>query len=193
MIILVDMDDVLECLLEAWLEYNNKKFNKDVKPDDIWEWDLSKAYPGHTKEEVYSAELDEGIWKTVKPMPGADEALRKLIADGHDLYIVTATLYETLRAKMDEVLFRYYPYLNWNQVIITSNKHLIKGDVLVDDGPHNLTGGEYRKILFSAPHNRTFDEKSVGAVRVSTWEEAYEEICKIDLEMKSEKRTEDSL
>ena len=186
MTILIDMDDVLECLLEAWLEYNNRKFGTSVQPDDIWEWDLSKAFPGHTKEEVYAAELDAGIWDTVRPMPGADEALRKLMADGHAIYVVTATLYETLPSKMDRVLFRYFPYLSWNQVIVTGNKHMIKGDVLIDDGPHNLSGGEYRKILFSAPHNRAFDEKTVGAIRVNNWDEAYEAVCSIDREIRKQ-------
>lgn len=177
--VLVDMDDVLECLLEAWLIRNNEKFGRDVKPEDIVQWDLAKAYPGLTREEVYGVELETDFWKSVKPKEGADEALRKLIADGHDIYIVTATLYQTVREKMDDVLFKYFPYITWRNVIITTNKHLIKGDVLVDDGPHNLMGGDYRKILFTAPHNRYFDEKSVGAVRADNWDEAYSEICAI--------------
>ena len=107
-------------------------------------------------------------------MPGANEALQKLIADGHEIYIVTASLYQTLPEKMDEVLFRYFPYISWDHVIVTHNKHLIHGDVLVDDGPHNLTGGSYRKILFEAPHNRNVDESSIGAKRARTWEEVYE-------------------
>ena len=89
------------------------------------------------------------------------------------LYIVTASLYQTLPEKMDEVLFRYFPYISWDHVIVTHNKHLIHGDVLVDDGPHNLSGGSYRKILFEAPHNREFDETSIGAMRARSWEEVY--------------------
>ena len=33
-------------------------------------------------------------------------------------------------------------------------------------------------------YKTTFDEKTVGAVRVNNWEEAYEEICRIDRERK---------
>lgn len=172
MTVLVDMDDVIEKLVDGWVDYNNEKFGTDVKPEDVKDWNMSLAFPTLTREQVYAAEMDESLWDRVKPMPGADEALRSLIADGHDVYIVTATRYETLRAKMDKVLFRYFPYLSWNNVIITSNKHLIRGDVLIDDGPHNLMGGDYRKILFDANHNRNFDETSVGAVRVRSWEEA---------------------
>ena len=101
------------------------------------------------------------------------------MAEGHEIYVVTATHYKTLRAKMERVLFRYFPFLDWSHVIITENKHLIRGDVLIDDGPHNLTGGTYRKILFEAGHNLSFDEKSVGAVRVRSWEEACAEVRRI--------------
>ena len=179
MTVLIDMDDVLECLLEAWLDYNNRKFGTDVKYDDIREWDLSKAFPGLSREETYAAEMDKDFWKNVRPMPGAPEAVRKLLDDGHDVIIVTATLYETLKEKMEDVLFKYFPFITRDRVIITFRKQLIKGDVLVDDGPHNLIGGDYRKILFNAPHNRDFDEKSIGAERVYNWEQAYECICRI--------------
>ena len=34
--------------------------------------------------------------------------------------------------------------LTWDQVIVTSRKQLIRGDVLIDDGIHNLEGGQYK-------------------------------------------------
>lgn len=53
---------------------------------------------------------------------------------------------------------------------------MIKGDVLVDDGIHNLIGGDYRKILVDAPYNREFNEKEYGMVRVKIWKEIYDVI-----------------
>ena len=180
MTILIDMDDVLEKLAEAWVCYLNNKYGTSVSIEDVKDFDLSLAFPTLSKETVYAAEKTDEIWDLVKPMPGADAALKKLIKDGHEVIIVTATEYESLRAKMDKVLFKYFPYLSWKQVIITSRKYLIKGDVLIDDGPHNLVKGDYKKILFDANHNRSFDEKSVGAVRVKNWDEALEEIDRIE-------------
>ena len=179
MTILVDMDDVLETLVEGWTEYLNDRHGLDVKPTDVKCWDMSLAFPTLTKEEVYAAGTDDALWDYVGPKPGAAEALKKLMDEGHEIYVVTASYYQTLRAKMENVLFRYFPFLDWDHVIITSNKHMIKGDVLIDDGPHNLTGGDYRKILFNASHNESFDESSVGAVRVHDWDEACAEIEKI--------------
>lgn len=182
MTVLVDMDDVIEQLLTAWVDYINLRFGTSTKVEDVKAWDLALAFPTLTHEQVYSAELDDTLWDNVRPMPGADEALRRMIADGHEIFIVTATYYQTLKAKMDNVLFKYFPYITWDHVIITSRKSMIKGDILIDDGPHNLASGDYKKILFTANHNRGFDEKSVGAVRVNTWEEAYREVRKIAAE-----------
>lgn len=144
---------------------------------------MTQAFPGLTTEQVYSAIYDDALWDDVYPMPGAAEALQQLMAEGHEIYVVTATLYQTLKAKMEKVLFRYFPFIDWSHVIITENKHLIRGDVLIDDGPHNLTGGCYRKILFEAGHNKCFDEKTVGAVRVRNWEEAVAEVHRIAAEL----------
>ncbi len=176
MVILVDMDDVLEQLVEAIVKYNNTHYGTDVHSYDVVEWNLAKAFPTLTREMVYSPEYDEDFWSTVEPMPGADTVLQRLIDEGHEVYVVTASTYETLKQKMDDLLFRWFPFLDWEHVIITSNKHMINGDVLIDDGPHNLTGGSYRKLLFDRPHNRSFNEKTVGAVRVYDWDGIYEQI-----------------
>lgn len=182
MTILVDMDDVLERLVPAWVRYINERFGTSVRPEEVRDWNMALAFPGLSREQVYSAEDDELLWDYTEPMPGAPEALLQLTEEGHQIYIVTATEYKTLRAKMEKVLFRYFPFLDWKQVIITANKHMIKGDILIDDGPHNLQGGEYRKILFDAFHNRDFDERSVGAARVRNWSEALDEIHRIAAE-----------
>ena len=111
MTILVDMDDVLEKLVCGWVAYLNEKYGISVKPEDVNDWDMSKAFPMLSHEQVYNAVNDDRLWDFVEPMPGAVEGMRKLIADGHEVYVVTASDYQTLRAKMDKVLFRYFPFM----------------------------------------------------------------------------------
>ena len=84
---------------------------------------------------------------------------------------MTATPHESVPEKMNDLLFRYFPFLTWNQVIITANKQMIRGDVLIDDGIHNLEGGDYVKILMTAPHNKSYDAEANGMIRVSNWAE----------------------
>ena len=172
--ILVDMDDTIEQLLEAWVRRANEKFGRDVSLDEITGWNVAAPYSGLTREDIYGVTYEPGFWSGVKPMPGAAESLKHFMDEGHEVYIVTATEIEHVEEKMKGLLFRYFPFLSWNQVIITGRKQLIRGDVLIDDGIHNLEGGDYRKILFTAPHNRFYDAEANGMTRVNTWEEVVE-------------------
>ncbi|MCR5137739.1 MAG: hypothetical protein K6C12_11755 [Oscillospiraceae bacterium] len=179
MTILVDMDDTIEQLLKAWLRAVNEQYHRNTACDDVTSWDLTAAYPGLTREQIYAIPSQPGFWKTVDPIPGAAEALQRLMAAGHEVYIVTATTFDTVSEKMNDLLFRYFPFLSPEQVIITSNKQMIRGDVLIDDGIHNLEGGDYVKILMTAPYNRSYDAEANGMIRVNNWAEIEEVLLRL--------------
>lgn len=174
--VMADMDDTLEDLLGAWVSYLNTRYGTSVQKDEVAQWDISQAFPTLDKAQVYEPLYLDSFWRSVKPIDGAAETLQKLMADGHRVLIVTTSAYQTLHTKMEEVLFRYFPFLTWDDVIITSHKQLVNGDVLVDDGTHNLEGGDYLRILMDAPHNRAYDAEKNGMTRVYNWDEAYDVI-----------------
>jgi len=180
MVILVDADGVLENLTQAMVPYINEKYGTDTKFEDIRDWDLGKAFPSLTREQVYGAELEEALYPRLHPMEGAPEYLKKLLDDGHEIFVVTNTPYRAIAFKMDVVMKRYFPFLSWKNFILTSNKQMIAGDVLIDDGVHNLLNGSYRKLLFSAPYNEAFDAEGNGMIRVHNWEEIYRTISKME-------------
>ena len=171
MTILVDLDDTLEQLLAALVKRANERFHRNAAVDDVTDWSIVCAFPGITKQEILDFMREADFWEDVKPVPGAAEALKHFIDEGHEVYIVTATEFEHVKAKMEGVLFRYFPFLTWDRVIITSRKQMIRGDILIDDGVHNLEGGAYRKILFTAPYNRDYDAEGNGLIRVHNWDE----------------------
>lgn len=175
-VILVDMDDVLEDLSWAWTRVLNQRYGTDVKRNELKEWDMCAAFPSLTRDQVYGLLDEEDFYNELRPLEGAPESLKALKDMGHAVYIVTATSGRSVRAKMEKCLFKYFPYLTWQDVIITWNKHLIKGDILIDDGVHNLLGGDYAKILFSAPYNRDFNAEDNGMIRVENWTEAMKAI-----------------
>lgn len=177
--ILIDMDDTIENLLAAWVSYLNGRYGTTVQTEDIKHWDMAKAFPNLTKQQVMSPISEDDFWSHVRPIDGAPETLKKLMNDGHEIFIVTASFYKTIPSKMDSVLFRYFPFLSWDNVIVTSRKQMIKGDVLIDDGVHNLVDGEYAKILMDAPHNRDYPAEKNGMFRVKNWNEAYAIISRI--------------
>ena len=171
MTILVDMDDTIENLLKAWVEGVNRAYGRAASYDDVTEWNVASAFPGLTWEQVYAIPMRPGFWRNVEPIPGAAETLKKWMDEGHEVLIVTATPFDSVPEKIGGYLFEHFPFLSWDQVIITGRKQRVKGDVLIDDGPHNLEGGEYHKILVTAPHNKTYDAEAHGMIRVNNWQE----------------------
>lgn len=177
--ILVDMDDTIECLLKGWVRWLNEKYNLSVNWKDIRSWDVRPYFNGLTKEQIYEPFYIDEFWDYVEPMPYAPEMLERIKNDGHKIYVVSASTYETLPAKMERVLFRYFPYFTFDDVIIAHDKQMIQGDILIDDAPHNLVNGKYIKLLMDAPHNQGFDEKKYGMRRVYDWGEIYDIILDI--------------
>ena len=171
--ILVDMDEVLTNLLDPWVKQINKLFGTNVNPEDVVEWDITKAFPMLSKEQVFFPLHCDDFWYLVMPKEGAVETVKQLIDDGHKIVVVTASSPETIRTKMSVALFGYFPYLRWNDVIVTGQKQLIKGDVLIDDGIHNLESGDYLKILMDTPYNREYNAEINGMLRVKNWSEIY--------------------
>lgn len=176
--ILFDADDTSENLSEVWLAVLNEKYGTSVAVTDIHDWDVSLAFPGLTREQVYGALNWEVLWQQLAPLPGSQRVLQQLYDEGHQLYMVTATDYRHCKPKMDAIL-AMFPFLDWDHVILTSRKQLVRGDILIDDGPHNLVGGDYVRILFDRPYNHDFPDRAEGCIRAHGWDEVYTIIAEL--------------
>ena len=174
--ILIDMDDVLCSFMKALCECLDKIYHTNVFIDDVRDWRLTKAFPSLTEEEIFAPTHTEDFWNTVQPKDEAVKYTKMLIDEGYNVYICTASNYNTIKPKFDLVIKRYFPFITWDKMIITSHKSMVKGDILVDDGVHNLRGTNFKKILVSAPHNLSYDAEADGMVRTENWEEIYKAI-----------------
>ena len=169
--ILVDMDEVLENLGDVWVDELNKRHGLSMTPDDITEWDIAKFYPMLSRTKVFAPLHDESVWKRVEPLPGAQEAVKTMKEDGHDVVVVTASHPDTVKWKYDW-LAKYFPDIPYRDIVFTARKQLVKGDFLIDDAPHNLFGGQYTPIMFSTPHNRSWvptTSAELNYFKVSNW------------------------
>lgn len=190
-VVLVDMDDVMCNFVESLCSWLNKEYQTNVTKQDITEWDLRKFFPTLSVDEIFDPTHTDDFWKTVAPIDGSQEFIRKLMKnDAYDVYICTSSDYRTIKHKFDWVLKRYFPYISWKQVIITKNKSMVRGDILIDDGVHNLENTSFKKILMSTPSNQNYDAVSNGMIRVNTWEEAYVAVheCASELLREDEKK-----
>lgn len=176
--ILVDVDNVLENLNTVWVQGLNKKYGTDVKTEDITDWDITKFFPGLSKSQVFSPLHKKQTWDHLEVMPGSQDMIKRLINEGHKIILVTASHPQTVLYKFG-FLDKHFPFIPFKDVIVTARKQMVKGDVLIDDAPHNLEGGEYKGILMDMPYNKSYDESQKGFVRVHNWNEIYKAINKI--------------
>lgn len=186
--ILVDMDDVIEELLIPWCDWLNKEHGLNVAPNSVVTWDITEYFPTLTKPQIYSPLNLEEFWDTSKPKEGAVEYLSKLIGEGFKVYICTSTNYQNIALKYMKVIRRHFPFIGWDKVIVAKDKHMIKGDFLVDDGVHNLQNGDYIKILVTAPHNKNYDAEGNGMIRADDWHTIYDTIVNMSQDMIDEKK-----
>lgn len=175
-IIGVDMDDTIENLCDAWVKWLNEKYHCSVSPDDITEWELYKYYPSLTQEQVYEPLYDNSFWLTVHPKEDAMQYLKMLFDEGYSIFICSNTHYKTAPVKMEEVLFKYFPYIGWRNLIFLRYKQMLHLDVLVDDYHKNLVNADYIGLLYDTPHNRDFKEDGYSIMRVYDWEQVYRAI-----------------
>lgn len=163
--ILVDMDNVLDNLGDVWVGELSKRHGLSITHDDITEWDMTKFFPTLSRTKVYEPLHEEAVWKSVEPLPGAQDAISRLQRDGHEIIVVTSSHPDTMKWKCDW-LAKHFPKIAYKNIIFCTKKQLVRGDYLIDDGPHNLFGGVYIPIMFAAPHNRTWKPQTLAEYNV---------------------------
>lgn len=176
--ILVDMDDTIENLCDAWVTYLNNKYNLSVSTSDITEWEMTSAFPSLSKTKIYEPLHNKDFWYTITPKEDAQIYLKRLVEEGYNVFICTSTNYDVSTYKMDAIIGRYFPFIDWKQIITSHNKHMIKGDVLIDDGFHNYDKERDMFFLYDTPHNRNVSEDSSNFFRCHNWQEVYEAVEK---------------
>ena len=95
LVVLIDMDDTITDLLGAWVEMLNIRHGTSVNPADVRQWDIAKSFPTLTSEQVFAPLLCDDLWYYVHPKDGAVETVERIMQDGHKVYIVTTSSYET--------------------------------------------------------------------------------------------------
>lgn len=172
MTVLVDMDDVLNDLISAWCVELNKISDHSLYPKEIKYWEMQKNYPDLTTEEIMMPLQKREFWKNVRPKHDAPVVLKEIIDIGHKVFIVTASHSTSLIPKMNEMLFPNFPYLSWDNIIITSHKEQIVGDILIDDNLDNLLRGSYKKILFKSQTSIYDNIRNIDGIEIcENWKE----------------------
>ena len=176
MIIGIDFDGTINNMLDTWIEWLNQRYGTKVKFEDIVDWELAKVFPMLSKEDLFAPLSQPEYWRAVTMKSDAVEIIKKLLDEGHEIYVVTSSHYRNLPAKIDNCLLLHLPFLKKENIIITYNKAIINCDVLLDDAVHNLINFKGIKVLFDAPYNKN---STIEDFRVTSWKDFYELITEL--------------
>lgn len=174
--ILVDMDGVLvnfeQGFLDEWRKQHPEKvFVPIEKKKSFYHED---DYPEEFKDLVKAISLGHNFYGNLKPIPGAIDALKKMKAMGHEVFICTSpsvTSKTCVQNKFDWI--GEHMGAEWkHQIVLTKDKTVVNGDILIDDKPR-VDGVEGRPswvhVLYDQPYNRWL--KRVKRLTWDNWEE----------------------
>ena len=157
-VVVFDYDDVLFDFLGAVVKDYNAKTGSELKPEDIKSWDLSEAGDIHVFMDIIR---DATLWERMEEKNKSMRVVQRLINDGRWTVLIC-----TACTTLDEYVTKVHiiedmlPGFDTSKIISCTDKHLIRGDVLIDDKIENLDKcAPYMNcILMDMPHNRNCDK-----------------------------------
>lgn len=161
--IVLDVDEVLIDSFAVWLREYNMAAGDNLQLDQIRSWNLAQYVKTGWEKRVYELRRP-GMYLLAKPIPGAIQGVRELVAQGHFIVAATNDTQPFVKVKR-ATLARYFPSLR--HIVIAKNKlaALPRADIRIDDGLHNGP-----TIVFPQPWNA--DAALLDSqVRVAGWED----------------------
>ena len=154
--VLLDFDDVLFDFLGTVTKRYNEITGENLSVEDFKTWDLSETGDIHVFMSIIK---DPNLWKDMPEKDGAMEIVQRLINDGRwNVLICTAcTTLEEYVVKVG-LIEEKIPGFDTAKILNIADKHLIRGDVIIDDKVENLdkcVRYGTKGILYDMPHNRT--------------------------------------
>jgi 5'-nucleotidase len=175
MIILIDMDDVLADFdggfLTKWRErYPDKYF---VPLDERKEFYMRDEYPEELLPAMTELFTEKGFVASLPEIEGGADAAKTIKEMGHDVFICTSPMrqYANCVAEKYQWVEKHLGFDWTTKIILSRDKTLIKGDILIDDKPE-VTGvckPSWEHVIYDKSYNRNI----VNGKRITwkNWEE----------------------
>lgn len=165
--ILIDMDSILVDTLPSWLKRIEEKTGIKSTVDDVKVWMFTQLPPFNNvaPEEILGILNEPGFNENLPPMPGGVAAVNQLIADGHEVYLVTARHGPVGMPETLKWVHQHLPMMNERHIIFCHDKYLLSADIIIDDKLETLL--KYQQVHPNAatmcigyPYNEEFITKA---------------------------------
>lgn len=173
--IYIDFDDTITSSVENVVRIINKRYNRNVKPQDIGKWDFSDVYPDIPLEDIVGVFGEKEFFKTLKLKNDVIPTLRRY-AKYNNLIIVSKVDGIAIKGKYDwikEHLMGIGIDIEFRGIPLGKSKGIIDmaDGIMIDDNAQFLkeTNAKY-KILYKC--DRAFDDtQDWDGYTVSSWKE----------------------
>ncbi len=170
--ILIDMDDVMADFNGYFVQvYRQRHPGKFCVPaDQVKDFKLVKNYPEDLRGLVEEICREPGFFANLPPMEGSIEAVLEMSKTPNEIFFCTSP-YLANPTCADDKLYWIGEHLgsSWkNRTIITSDKTVVRGDVLIDDRPEikGVQIPSWEHVLYTQPYNLHITDK-----RRMTWKD----------------------
>lgn len=169
-IVLVDMDNTIADFNKRALELLEERHGLIIDSETLTQWAFADNFPGH-RDEVLNLLKEKNFFRSFEPIEGAVEALKEMQADpAVEVYLCTAPIRANPHCaseKLDWV--SEHLGADWRgRTVITSDKGLVYGDILIDDAPEakaKKKKPDWEHVWFSRPFNTML----TGKRRLDRW------------------------
>ena len=183
MTILIDIDSTITNFSEVLLNYLNK--NKIPDKNSITYHDYSEINSYDWFEETYCDPWNitrvESFWDKVEVNLQAVKYIEHWVKQHRKVYLCSASWIDSvLNYKIFTTLKPFDEKLiNKRNIIITQDKSIIKGDVLIDDAPHNILSFPACSITYAQPWNQNIPYPH-SILRTNDWNKIDTHIRRIE-------------
>lgn len=177
--VIVDVDEVLNNLMTETID---KIGDKTLSLETFIKYEVEKCVTPDVYDKMEKLWADKSFWDNLVPVGGAVEAMRKLIQNGIEVFIMTACTPDIVegRSKWFE---KYFPFIKQENIIYGYPKWLVQCDFMVEDKFTTLmrTPVWTHRVLIDKPWNRNSTDRDMvhGIIRAKSITEAVDEIVKI--------------
>jgi 5'-nucleotidase len=163
--ILIDMDGVLADFdgefIKRWRERYPEQFYIPMHERTMFY--VKDQYPQEYHPQLMEILREPGFFREMMPMEAGREALHEMDGLGLDVFICTSPFSSYQNCVLEKYQWvEAYLGSKWtDRIILTKDKTLVRGDILIDDKPQ-ITGKDvptWEHILYDRPYNQGVDRR----------------------------------